>query len=205
MKSQGEWYSNLIPNDRVITGLSTRYSSLAAITSAPDYPIIEMEQIHSNRIAMVDHPAMTYIPHADALITTLPNVYLAVRTADCLPILISHPEKNVIAAIHAGRRSTKGQITQSLFQQLQSQFALSNDFVVWFGPAVCESCYQIDIEKNIHFDLVAENTTQIRRNTSNTTIIESDICTACQHDEFYSYRKGDREKRIYSVIALRDE
>ena len=62
-----------------------------------------INQIHSNKVQII-HSINddTSNIEADALITKSPNIILGILTADCAPILIQDPLKNIIAAVHIG-------------------------------------------------------------------------------------------------------
>src|SRR5947207_10415400 len=66
-----------------------RVRFLAAI-GAPGWPIMKLKQVHSGIVADIDDTsAANDAVEADAAITNLPGVMLAVQTADCVPILVS--------------------------------------------------------------------------------------------------------------------
>ncbi|PLX16957.1 MAG: polyphenol oxidase, partial [Marinilabiliales bacterium] len=58
-------------------------------------------QTHSANIGIVKSEKDIFL-NTDALITNIPEICIAVRTADCVPILLFDPEKKAIAAIHSG-------------------------------------------------------------------------------------------------------
>lgn len=55
------------------------------------YPVIQGHQVHGSRVAVINRPDMTRedLEGYDAFITKLPGVAIGVRTADCVPILLS--------------------------------------------------------------------------------------------------------------------
>ena len=64
-------------------------------------PIQFMNQVHGNIVEVIDE--YTQIPlTADALVTTNPNIALAVMVADCIPLLLTN--QGSIAAVHVGRK-----------------------------------------------------------------------------------------------------
>src|SRR5262249_19786460 len=54
----------------------------------------------------------------DAWICSAWGVPIAVRTADCVPMLLAHPDR-VIAAVHAGWRGTRARILQKVLSRLR--------------------------------------------------------------------------------------
>ena len=69
--------------------------------------IVWMNQVHGDRVVVVDGPVDGAIDAADGLVTTRPGLALAVVTADCVPALLSDPRAGVVAAVHAGRVGAK--------------------------------------------------------------------------------------------------
>lgn len=163
-----------------------------------------MEQVHRANFAFVDAVPTAPISDVDALITTQTNITLAVKHADCLPILIFHP-RGVVAAVHAGRRSTNQQILKKVLRYCKSQLALQGPIYLWFGPALCCSCHSTNAEKTTHFNLQKENRLQAEHifSSENLLISYSSFCTAHDNDQFFSYRaEGPGVPMNWSAITL---
>ncbi|MFC1617270.1 polyphenol oxidase family protein [Candidatus Margulisiibacteriota bacterium] len=191
--------------ERAITGFTNKNTGLAALLEKQglkDFPLVRMGQSHSNNCKYISNGKSQEINAVDAVFTDQKALVLTVRTADCLPIFIYHP-KNIIAVVHSGRVGTEKGIARNVLKQIKKQFSLQNGFSFWFGPAICKKCYQIDKVQDIHFDLIGENEKQIKAECPDAKIYYSNICTACKNDFFYSYRKGDNDKRNYGFIVLK--
>jgi YfiH family protein len=167
-------------------------------------PTVTLEQTHSANFIEITEAQTVTVKNVDAVITKVPNLHLKIKHADCLPILIYHPQP-LIAAIHAGRKGTEQLILTKVLEYLKSSHGVSDQLSLWFGPAICESCYQIDKATNKHYNLIAKNTEQVRAvfSESQATITYSNICTAHNNDEFFSYRKeGKGVPMNWSGITL---
>ena len=57
-----------------------------------------------------------------ALVTDQPGVMVAVRTADCVPVLVHDPQRRVVAAIHAGWRGAVVGIVPKTIGLMRSRF-----------------------------------------------------------------------------------
>jgi YfiH family protein len=82
--------------------------------------------------------------YCDALISKTPNVLLAVKTADCVPVLIGDPITRSFAAVHAGWRGTVSSIVKRAIEQLESEYgAKAANLSVAIGPAANACCYEV--------------------------------------------------------------
>lgn len=202
--------SNFFPQTPTVTYSTEKSSalqSLADITNLPElktFSVVEMEQVHGNAVAVVTQSAAPRIIGVDAVITTLPNTLLVVRTADCVPILLYHPLP-LIAVIHAGRRGVQQLIMRKVLKTLKNEFGIEENFQLWLGPHICEKCYQINPETDEHFNLESALMHQIHtelggKQYSTTTVAN---CTRHNPDLYHSYRReGKGVKMNYSAIGL---
>jgi len=170
-------------------GRGESLSDVSAFARSSNHTLVRMEQEHTANLAIIETNSQTLIANTDALITKQKNILLAIKTADCLPILFSHPS-GVIGVIHAGRAGTTQHITEQTLQVLKSKFDIVENLTVWFGPRICADCYQVDKKTDEHFDLVSENLKQVQGvyGDSQTKIIVSEHCTAHHNTQWYSYR-----------------
>ena len=200
--------------------LVTKYSLNSETT------FVQMQQVHEASIVEITNKETLnqefakstkfnfeqVLPGIDASYTSLSNIFLSVKSADCLPILISGVDQDAhpfIAAAHAGRKGTQKEILLKLLIELYTQYKFSN-ISVWFGPAICVDCYQIDKKTNTHFDLIAENKKQIQAFLQENNLSQNAItlkiehhCTLHEPEKFHSYRKtGPGVKMNYSFIGI---
>ncbi|MBI4649845.1 peptidoglycan editing factor PgeF [Candidatus Desantisbacteria bacterium] len=148
----------------------------------------------------------------DALITNLQNLTLVITVADCVPVLIYDTKNKVIAAVHAGWKGTGLGIVKRTLDQMKDSFKSNlENCQVGIGPSIGICCYSVDIkvidffrskfsywreifnlEKNTFgkLNLVEANKRQlIEAGVPAQNISSSDICTSCNNDLFYSFRK----------------
>jgi YfiH family protein len=169
------------------------------------------KQVHSDRILLVESPGPQ--GEGDALISNVPGVALAIRTADCLPILIADPRNHAVAAIHAGWRGVVSEIVPKTMDAMRRQFdSKPEDLIVAIGPGIGACCFEVGPEVAVQFglsgrtkvDLVETTCRQLGRNGVNLgQISTSGLCTYCAGELFESYRR-DREKagRMIAMIGL---
>jgi polyphenol oxidase len=80
---------------------------------------------------------------ADALVTTVPGVALAILTADCVPIVLHDPVAGVLACVHAGWRGTVAGVTVAAVAAMQNLGSRPSDIVAGLGPAAAADRYQV--------------------------------------------------------------
>ncbi len=158
----------------------------------------------------------------DGLITNSPGTALAIRTADCVPILIFDPQKSVISALHSGWKGTRLAILKEAVLKMKTHFnSHIYDIHVLTGPHIHDCCYEIkeDVanqfknsdaivqrDKKIYLNML----TQIKLTAQQIGIkhLDSiDLCTACNQNgqRFFSYRRDKNLKGYqYSIVMLKD-
>ena len=178
-----------------------------------------LEQVHGNVVVTVtdvDEQAII----ADASITRDKNIALAIMTADCLPILLSHKFGDEIAAIHGGWRPLLANIITKTIDNMHSKPA---DIIAWLGPCIGKDAFEVGGEVKEVFtqlDLAFNNAFlkqengkyladlhQIARlqleSLGVTVIANLEECTYQETEKYYSYRKKQITGRMASVICRR--
>jgi polyphenol oxidase len=205
MKEYPSHVSDLFNTPKITSFISKRNSSFSDVkklTNTDHLESIEMNQTHSNQVKEITNKEKNSI-NEDAIFTCEKNILLTVRTADCLPILIAHPNP-LIAVIHAGRVGTDNNITYNTLDSIQRKYDLKENFDIYFGPHICKNCYEINPKTKTHYDLSTENISQIKDVLGTSfTIQHNPYCTSCNNDLFFSYRKeGKKAGRFYSSLAI---
>jgi polyphenol oxidase len=110
-----------------------------------DAPLIALRQVHSNRVHIIkDISAQWNQAEADAIATRVENIALAVKTADCLPVLIVDPVKNAVAAVHSGWRGTLSGILLCTIREMQRAFGSDPArLLTAIGPGIRACCYEV--------------------------------------------------------------
>lgn len=199
-----------------------------AFTQGRSNAILTVKQTHSTYILEVRRsdalvPAAERI-QCDALVTDRPGLLVAVKTADCLPVLLAAPERGVVAAVHAGWRGAYRGILHLTLQRMIHEFGCrAADIRVVFGPCARRCCYEVDTELGAVFaerfgpdvlrhteprpflDLVEASRRQATRlGLSAAHIGEVEACTICtETPRFHSYRRDKgRTGRLVNMIGL---
>lgn len=106
--------------------------------------IIFMDQVHSNLMMEAGEGSES---SCDGIFlefdTRRGSVGLGVQVADCVPLVLTHPE--VIAAVHIGREGLVKGMTEAAIARLSSLVDLSEVEAV-IGPSICGGCYPLSEE-----------------------------------------------------------
>src|SRR5215467_7954224 len=94
-----------------------------------------LRQIHSNKVLLAENPGC--VGEGDALISNRPGITLAIRTADCFPILVADVRNRAVAAVHAGWRGAIHGVLPKTLVAMKEQFrSRPEDLVIAIGPGI---------------------------------------------------------------------
>jgi YfiH family protein len=179
-----------------------------AIGVSPERLVVP-DQVHGTTVRDVDAAecgmgaweATTAIAACDGLITSVPDVGLAVSTADCLPIVIvaSGDDGPILAAVHAGWRGVLAGIAREAAAVLSTRGRL---LAAVIGPGIGPCCFVVDEALRTRFavrftgvvqgdgvDLAAAATADLHAaGVPARAVTRSGICTSCDA-RFYSHRR----------------
>lgn len=111
-------------------------------------PIVFAKQVHGDNIALIDEGNLERMysepPEADALVTKLRNVPLAVLTADCMPAIICDAGTPALAVVHAGWKGTALSVIWKTILYMIEQFgSKAEDCYAAIGPGISGTCYEV--------------------------------------------------------------
>jgi len=105
-----------------------------------------LTQVHGRGVLVVHGPASGR-PEADVLVSNDPETAIAVRAADCVPMLIADPVTGAVAAVHAGWRGTAAGAAGAAVHALGREFGVRPaDLVAAIGPSIGPCCYEVGTE-----------------------------------------------------------
>ena len=108
--------------------------------------LVTLRQIHSD-VVYVFSKASENPPQGDAAISRRNGLYLAIQTADCVPILMADASRRVVAAVHAGWRGTLASIVTKTLGRMRLEFGTDpRDVIAAIGPAIGPCCYEVGPE-----------------------------------------------------------
>lgn len=163
----------------------------------------------------------------DAILTNRPGLAIGVKTADCVPVLLLAPDKDVIGALHCGWKSTVKGIVKRTIEFLEEDFKVwSEDLLVSIGPSIHQECFEVDEETMQCFaDLNLSSCIQphggkwqvdlpravkelfSEEGVPDSSMEMSELCTHCRGDLLFSFRRGDQnlERQVSWIRLLPEE
>jgi YfiH family protein len=125
---------------------------LASALRLGENAVVWMNQVHGDRVVVVDGPLKAdaagagVVDKTDALVTTTPRLALAVVTADCVPVLLGDARAGVVAAVHAGRVGAQKGVVAKTVEAMLRLGAHAGDISALLGPAVSGRNYEVPEE-----------------------------------------------------------
>lgn len=116
----------------------------AALDLAPE-ALVSLNQIHSATVAVLTEPPAVRIA-ADAMVTNVPGIGLAVLTADCQPVLFADAETGVIGAAHAGWRGARDGVLEATIDAMVALGARRERISAVIGPTISQAAYEVGPE-----------------------------------------------------------
>ena len=162
-----------------------------------DWPLLTAQQIHGDKIAIVDRPVASDKEFAgcDGIITNQKKIALGIHVADCCAIYVVDPKTPVIGLVHSGKKGTERAIVSKAIQEMREHFGSdAAELIVQLSPCIRPPHYEIDFAAKIIEQCRAAGVKKIHA---------PGVCTACDIDRYYSYRaeKG-KTGRMLALLGL---
>jgi YfiH family protein len=131
-----------------LSGLDQEAQLTAAVGAAR---LSMLTQVHGNTVVVVRGSGGSTKqdprygrPEADVLVSDDPNVAIAVRAADCVPLLMADRVRGVVAAVHAGWRGTAARAAVAAVEAMGRECGTRpEDVIVAIGPSIGPCCYEV--------------------------------------------------------------
>ncbi|HEY4569885.1 MAG TPA: peptidoglycan editing factor PgeF [Kribbella sp.] len=198
-------------------GVTANFGLIASEFGVPPERVVRVSQVHGRDVHVVrpeDDLPLQPMPKADGLVTTRTDVVLAVRAADCLPVLLFGD--GVIGAAHSGRKGLYVGVVPATVDAMQKLGASRITAVL--GPYACGNCYEVPEEMRAE---VAERVPAAYSETSWGTpaldvaagvkaqltelgveVVDATACTI-ESESLYSYRReGPVSGRLAGLVKL---
>jgi YfiH family protein len=183
--------------------------SIVEALDAPPFSLVQ--QVHGPRIVRVGdkrsgagfEPGGAPVADADGMATASERVALAVQTADCMPMILASTEVSLVAIVHAGWRGFASGIVAegaALFEEPHRvraaigptigpcHFEVGEDVALAVSAGSDEGAVTEKRDGSIFLDLVA-TAKRVLRAAGVRAVEDSGLCTACEGERFFSYRR----------------
>jgi YfiH family protein len=193
----------------LLHGFGTRLADIPAQFAQ----LATLKQIHSSSCVAAEGRSGV-LGEGDALLENAPGHVVAIKTADCIPVLLIDERRRAVAAVHAGWRGTAGRIAIRAVEAMGQRFGTrAPDIHAAIGPGIGRCCYEVGPEVaaqfgeqgRAHIDLAEANRRQLEEmGVTPSRIYASNLCTMCASEEFHSFRRDkDAAGRMYSFAGIR--
>ena len=177
-----------------------------------------LEQVHGVDVVTAQSDGIER--KGDAVWTDQVGLPCAVLTADCLPVIFTNPSGTKVAAAHAG---WKGLVAGVLEQTIESMGEPADELIVWMGPAISQSCFEVGPEVREQFVAIdAEASRAFKSGNSDRwygdlyqlarlrlakagvkAVSGGDFCTFSESERWFSYRReGAQSGRLATIIWI---
>jgi YfiH family protein len=127
--------------------LSSDTHAAALTASLGALRLVQVNQVHGRAHVVVRAGAPLAAgdrPEADILVSNAAEAAVAVRAADCVPILLADRKTGAVAAVHAGWRGTCAGAAGAAVGALRAEFgSRPDDLVAAIGPSIGVCCYEV--------------------------------------------------------------
>ena len=181
----------------VLKRLDAAHREIRNAIGIGDWLLFTAQQIHGNKIAIVDAPMTSGKEFAacDGIITNQRGIVLGVYVADCCAVYIVDSKTPAIGLVHSGRKGTDLGVVPNAITQMSDRFGSdSANIIVQLSPCIRPPHYEVDFTAEIVSQCRALGVQEIH---------DSGVCTACDLKRYYSYRaeKG-KTGRMLAVFGL---
>src|SRR6266481_1393643 len=181
----------------VLNRLDAAHREIRKTGGMGDWPLVTAQQVHGNKIAIVDAPLKSDKEFAgcDGIITNQRGIVIGVYVADCCAVYIVDPKTPAIGLVHSGRKGTDLGVVPNAIKQMSDRFGSdSANIIVQLSPCIRPPNYEVDFAAEIVSQCHELGVKEIH---------DSGVCTACDLDRYYCYRaeKG-KTGRMLALLGL---
>ncbi len=194
------------------TNVDKNYDVLCEAVGLNRSKIVTGSQTHSNNVKVVTSSDIgSNIENNDSLITNEKGLVLATSHADCVPVFFYDKNKEVVAMVHSGWKSTLSNISKNTIVKMRETFDTNpKDVLVGIGASICYECFEVEDDvlnmfldefdfakdcykqKNERKYLIDLKKIIVNQLVNEGVLLENidvtDVCTMCSEDTFFSHR-----------------
>lgn len=203
--------------------VDANFRRAAHVLGVPVNRLYFLSQVHGNRVMELtgeEEQRTILLTDGDALVTGVPELACAVRTADCIPVLMADPQSGRVASAHAGWRGIENGILTNTVKRLGSR---PERCIAAIGPHISEAAFEVSAEIGGRLEAVGPGADCVRptapgkahvalgeiaefqlRQAGLSAIEHVRGCTFSDASRFFSFRRqGKHSGRHLSAIVSR--
>ncbi|MFH1188225.1 MAG: peptidoglycan editing factor PgeF [bacterium] len=187
--------------------------------------VVSADLVHSNTVYIAkEQDKGNIIPVTDGLLTNRKNIFLSVTAADCLPIFLYDPQKEIVGLVHGGWRCLSQNILSHTIEKIKNIFNSDpKNIIVGIGPGIAQCHFEVTQDFFKQFPSIPQDCI---KKTENKTFIDlksvtqhqlislgipkknieiNQECTYCLTDKYFSYRRdgyNPQTKEIDTMMAV---
>lgn len=191
---------------------------ISSVTGLSTGRILMLDQVHGDKILHInEYPEGVRASEgeADGMITSLPELCLVIRTADCVPVFLHDPVNKVLGAVHSGWKGTMLNITGKCIGMMRELYGSDPaNLFAFILPSIGPESYEVNsdvadhfpghtavINGRLHVDLWGsiENSCAMSGLRPG-NIFNAGVCNRRNTEEFFSHRAGDRGRNLNYIF-----
>lgn len=202
----------------LLSNVEGNRSTLARAFDLQPHQLLTVRQVHGTDILVIDQPNPD-LSHflgveCDAIVTDRPGIMIGVLVADCFPVLLFDPGRQVAAAVHVGWRGAAAGILGRTVDAMRNLFGCDPaDLLAAVGPGIGAHRYEVDRPVREAFRAGSGHWEEIAREVglgkwqldlrrscelqlqqeglAGARIAVAEECTCCHRELFFSYRRDN--------------
>ena len=111
-----------------------------------DESLITLNQTHSNEVVYFENESSVKNKlTGDAIVTKIKNIGIGILSADCAPILLYDPQKEIIGCIHSGWKGALNGIINNTIAKFEELNSKIENLIAVVGPCIGKESYEVKI------------------------------------------------------------
>lgn len=181
-------------------------------------PLYLLRQAHGVSIHKAEEGGRGRLPlEGDGWISSERGLIAAVFVADCMPLFLWDKKGSVVGVFHSGWRGTRAGMPRRAVGAFQELYGVKAESLrAAIGPHIRRCCYRVGPEvakefpraverrgEDLYLDMAGEAKAQfLEAGMEEGEIFQSELCTCCQEELFFSYRRQKKDSRMLAFFTL---
>jgi YfiH family protein len=181
-------------------------------------------QVHSVDVAIADTPRPLNAKHtqADIILTDRPGVVLFMRFADCVPVILYDPTRQILGLTHAGWLGTARQAVRVAVEAMHTRYHCQpSNLLAAIGPSIAAHHYPVgpEVVGAIRSSFGQESSAILSASDDSTCldlwqanqillnqagvheVSVMGVCTVCHLNDWYSHRGEAGKTGRFGILA----